>query len=443
MPKPKFLDRLRSLPRNLYRSAAERVRKFTKQTDEVLSEEPIDFSAPSIPYYENLANRLSFARVVIYMVLLVFVVVTVVSNHRLITYENLYYLAKDISAATMTAQSKADRISYPISSSEADFALYRGGMVTAGSEVVTAVSGSGRQTLSVNVAYAQPCVRASDKYCLTFGRGENTFAVYNSFVQVYREITEFPVYDAAVGDSGNFAVVTRSRDYTSEVVIYDGDMEKLANLHLNGYVTGLAMNPEGDRLGVVSVESVNGLWETKISLIRIEKRISRESETLSGVFASACGFVDEERLAVICSDRLMIWGTDATVKGEELFEGDSPALCAISPGRVAVLCERQDDLSEKTLRVFDKNGRSVYALTMDGGHPIGRAGETLELAFGGEALYIRTTSRLFRLSGNGEALTAAEISRDTLTILPSDDREVLVCTPAYATRLDGDDFGEP
>ena len=443
MPKQKFLERLRALPGRFYRSAADRVRSFTRQTDEVLAEEPIDFSAPSIPYYENLANRIGFARVVIYMVLLVFIVVTVVCNHRLITYENLYYLAKDIGAATMTAQSKADRISYPISSSEADFALYRGGMVAVGSEVVTAVSGSGRQTLSVNVAYAQPCVRTSDKYCLTFGRGENSFAVYNSFVQVHREITEFPVYEAAVGDSGHFAVVTRSRDYTSEVIIYDGDMEKLANLHLGGYVTGLSMNREGDRLGVISVESVGGIWETKITLVRIEKRITQESETLTGLFGSACGFVDEERLAVIFSDRLMIWGTDATVKGEQRFDGASPSLCAISAGRVAVLCERRDDLSGRTLQVFDKNGKPVYDLTIDAAHPIGRGGETLEIAFGGEALFIRTPSRLFRLSGNGDDLTAADISRDTLSILPTDDSDVLVCTPAYAARLDGGDFAEP
>ena len=118
MPKKKPFNRLRNMTRQLYDRVAERVRRFTKQTDEVLSEEPIDFSAPSIPYYENLANRLSFTRVVLYMVLLVFVVVTVICNHRLITYENLYYLAKDIGAATVTAQSQADQISYPISSGD-------------------------------------------------------------------------------------------------------------------------------------------------------------------------------------------------------------------------------------------------------------------------------------------------------------------------------------
>ena len=448
MPKKTSFDRFRRRTRratrrmagNIYGKASERVKRFTKQTDEILSEQPIDFSAPSIPYYENLANRLSFLRVVLYMVLLVFVVVTVVCNHRLITYENLYYLAKDIGAATLTAQSRADQVSYPISSTNPDFTLYRGGMVVAGSEVVTAVSGSGRQTLSVNVAYADPCVRASEKYCLTFGRGEKSFAVYNSFVQVYREITEFPVYDAVVGNNGNFAVVTRSRDYTSEVLVYDGDMEKLANYHLNGYVTGLSMNEEGDVLGVVSVESKGGIWETKVSLIRVGSRIHHQSATLTGTLGSSCGFVAENRFAVITSDRLVLWDNDATVRGETRFANLTPTHCAISDGRIAILSEQAGDLSERRLQVFNKNGEAVYDLPLTADHPISRDGETLELSFGGSILYARTPSRLFRLSANGESLTATEVSRDTLTILPVDSDEILVCTPAYATRLESKDF---
>lgn len=441
MPKKNPFNRLRKMTRKAYDHAAERVRRFTRQTDEVLSEEPIDFSAPSIPYYENLANRLSFIRVVLYMVLLVFVVVTVICNHRLITYENLYYLAKDISAATVTAQSQADQISYPISSGDADFALYRGGVVIAGSEVVTAMSGSGRQTLSVNVAYADPCVRASDKYCLTFGRGEPSFAVYNSFVQIYREITDFPIYDAAVGDNGYFAIVTRSRDYTSEVIIYNDSMEKLANYHLNGYVTGISMNQEGNRLGIVSAESVNGLWETKVTLIRMDHRISQSSASLSGVFGSTCGFVDDDRLAVVYSDRLIVWGTDATVKGEFIFRGNTPTLCTIADGRVAVLSKVDASISEKILQVFDKNGRADYEVQLDASHPIQLEGNAVEMVFGGNSLYIRTVDKLFRLSDNGKDLYGTVISRDTLTMLATDD-EVLICTPAYAARLHHDDFSK-
>ena len=439
MPKKNPIERLRRYARDLYDRAAERVRRFTKQTDEVLSEEPIDFSAPSIPYYENLANRLSFVRVILYMVLFVFITVTVLCNHRFITYENLYYLAKDIGAATLTAQSRADQISYPISSTEADFVYYRGGMVVAGSEVVTALSGSGRQTMSVNVAYANPCARASDKYFLTFGRGERSFAVYNSFVQVHREITEYPIYDAAVGDSGNFAVVTRSRDYTSEVILYDSDMNQLGNYHLNGYVTGLSMNREGNRLGVVSAEYNGGLWETKVTLIRMTKGLPNASATVVGAMGLQCGFVSDDQLAVVYTDRLMIWESDASVKNETFFEGTVPTLCAIGDNRVAILFEIRNDLSESLLQVYDKNGRDLYDLRMDATHPVSVSGGAEELTFGNNVLLIRTKNKLYRLSGNGDDLTAAEISQDTVTVLSTED-EVLVCTPAYAARLDKKDF---
>ena len=434
------IPRLRKALRSLYDRATDRVKGFGKQTDEVLSGEPIDYSAPSIPYYENLANRLSFVRVVLYMVLFVFVVVTVISNHRLITYENLYYLAKDIGAATLTAQSQADTVSYPISSSEADFALYRGGVVISGCEVVTVMSGSGRQTLSDNVAYASPCVEASDKYCVTFGRGEKSFSVYNAFVRVHTETTDFPVYDAAVGDNGYFAIVTRSRDYKSEVILYDGEMDRLANYHLNGYVTGISMNDEGDRLGVVSVESQNGLWVTKITIIRIEKRISEESAVISGSFGSACGFLAEDRFAVMLSDRLMVLKSDATVVSEVSFGASVPTLSSMGKGYVAVLTKADDDLSETVLKVYDRNGRPAYDVTMGADHPIRKAGGATAMALGDNVLFIRAGDTLFRVSGNGTDMASAVISRDTLAILPYSGDEVTVCTPAYAYRLEKEDF---
>ena len=444
MKKPKNpIPALKRAFSRLYDRATGYVRGVGRQTDEILASEHIDFSAPSIPYYENLAARLSFAKVVLYMVLLVFVVVTVISNHKLITYENLYYLAKDIGAASQTAKAHADSLSYPISSEGADFALYRGGLVISGSEVVTAMSASGRQTLSVNVAYADPCARASDKYCLSFGRGEKSFSVYNAFVQVHTETTDFPVYDAAVGDNGNFAIVTRSRDYKSEVVLYDGNMEKLANYRLGGYVTGISMNPSGDRLGVVSAEYENGIWVTKVTVIRIGNRISQSSATVTGALGSTCGFVSEDRFAVVFTDRVMVVNSDATVTGEKFFENATPTLAAIGRGSVAVLTESQSDLTRATLTVYDRNARESYSLSLDTDHPITKAGNPTALAMADNALFLHAGNTLFRLTGNGSTVTAATVSHDTLAILPESSDEVMVCTPAYAYRLTTEDFARP
>lgn len=433
-PRVPFRQVFRRLRRRTYAA----LRRLDRNTEEVFSEEPIDFSAPSVPYYENLASRLSFARVVLYMALLVFVIVTVICNHRLITYENLYYLAKDISASTQTAHAEADRLSYPVSSGDADFAAYRGGLVSVGTDVVTVMSGSGRKTLSVNVDYAAPQVRAADKYFLTFGRGETSFSVYNSFVQVHKEITEFPIYDAAMADNGIFAVLTRSRTHTSEVVVYDDGMDAIFICRRVGYVTGIALSPDGSCLGVVSVEDHEGVFQTKITLVRIGTYITEESVIFDGPVGSLCGFTTNDRFAVLLSDRLLILKQDATITAEISFDEKSLVQGTISGGHVAVISREDSDLSAEALTTYDHNGRKQAEISLDAQHPIRQAGGADDMAFGGGTLYVRAGDTLLWMDSDRLSVIAeTTVSRDTIELLPVDGDAVRVCTPAYADRLSG------
>ncbi len=436
MAKPDFRKPFRRAYHSLRRRAYAALHRLDKHTDEAFSEEPIDFSAPSVPYYENLASRLHFARIVLYMALFVFVIVTVISNHRLITYENLAYLVREIGASTLTAQSEADRFSYPISATTADFAGYRGGLVIAGSDTVTAMSGSGRKTLSVNVDYANPQVRASDRYFLTFDRGEPSFSVYNAFVQVHKMSTDFPVFDAAVADDGTFAILTRSRTYTSEVLVYDHDMKPLFVVRRTGYVIGIDLAPDGGALGIVSVEDTGGSFETKITLVRIGNRITEETVTFEGGVGNLCGFTTNDRFAVLLSDRLLVFKPDATVTSEVELQGRSPLVGSISGGHIALLTQSLTDLSTEYLMTYDHNGRPLDEMTLDDEHVIRKAGGVEELAVGGNTLYVRSRATLYRLSVDRLSIKSTmPVSRDIVCILPEDGSVVRVCTPAYADRL--------
>lgn len=431
-------DRQGKQPSAFLRGLRERLRRLSGRLP--LPEdggEPIDFSSPSIPYYRNLAERFSLARIILYLALFVFVVTALLSNRHLLTYSNLYYLVKDINAAALTAQDMANTLEYPASQSTPAFAAYRGGLVVAGSDEVTVLNGAGKKTLSKGVSYGSPAVAVSDKYFLTYGLGERSFALYNAFSQVYGEDTEYPVYGAAVADDGSFAVLTRSQTYTSEVIFYDRDMNRLAAYHLGGYATSLALNPSGETAAILSVDSQDGLWSTKISLIRVSDRMTENSVqtvTLTGTFGGVCDFVAEDRVAAVLSDRLLILRPDGEILSETVFDGLIPTLCTIGAGRVAVLSEKSTDLSEKDLKVFDKSGKIVYNRSIDWD------GSPTAMAFGGYTLYVRTATAVYRLSPDGRELSYAPINRDAVCILPDEDGNVLVCGTAYATRLRQADF---
>lgn len=403
--------------------------------EEEVSAEPVDFSAPSVPYYANLAEKFNLARIVLYMVLFAFVVVTVLSSRHLITYENLYYLVRDVSAATLTAQSEADHLSYPISGAETDFALYRGGLTVAGGQEITVLSGSGKLTLSDNVSMSYPCVRSGEQTFLVFSRGEKDFSLYNSFVRLRKEATEFPVYEACMSRDGAFAVLTRSLDYTSEVIFYDSDADKLAAAHIGGYVTSLSISDDGKAVAALSLELKDGAYTTKLTLLRRgTSGITNREVYVEDATALRADFLGDDRLAVIFDDGLRFYRTDGDLISETAFDGVLPKLCALSDSHVAVLGDSKNSLAQKELSVYDKNGRSVYRVTLN------EAGNVKELLLDGQTAYVRWGERILRVADKGARLSETTVHRDTLMLLIDEDGELLACTPAYARRLTSSDF---
>lgn len=405
----------------------------TELTAETSPVEPVDFSAPSVRYYDRLADRFSMARVVLFMILVVFLMVTIISNRRLITHSNLYYMVRDINAATVTAQSQSAYLSYPVSNVTPDLRTYRGGLVVAGGNELTVLSGSGKHTLTEGVTYADPCVRADDKYFLVFGRGEKGFSVYNTFGRMYREDTDYPIYDACMSATGAFAVVTRSRDYTSEVILYNDDMERLAVVHLKGYATALAANPAGDVIAILSADQSQGAYAAKLTLLRMGDRLTTEETTWEHTLVGSAAFLTDDRLAFICQDRLLITDTDGDVRAETSFQGNRPSLCAIG-SNVAVVFNDAAGLGQAVLRVYDRNGHESYAAILPWSN------EIQEMTWNQGTVYLRSTDRLLRITDSGKRVSALKIGRDTLCLLDAGKDTPLICTPAYAYHPDSADF---
>jgi len=425
-PKGKLLDSIWQRFRKLFRG-------FTGLSEESETEEPIDFSAPSVPYYANLAERFNLARIVLYMVLFVFVVVTVVCSRHLITYENLYYLVKDINAAGLTAQSMADSVSYPVSDAM-DFAPYRGGLAVVGGEEITVLSASGKQTLSENVALSHPEVRTSDPYFLAFSRGEQDFSVYNGFVCVRKTDTDHPVYDACMARDGAYAVLTRSDEHTSVALWYDADLNKRIAVNRGGYITAMALSPDGLVLATLELDVEDGGYTTKLSFTRQDG--SEKHAYLEGTAVLSAAFLADDRLAVISQDKLSIYRTDGDLISETPFGNRRPLLTDMGDGYAALLLTSEKHLSRQELWVFDRNGKEEYRASPD------LDGSAKELLLNGREVYIRMNDRILWVTDHGEDVREAEGYRDAQAMLALADGGVLVCSPGYAERLETEDFSD-
>ena len=114
---------------------------------------------PLDAYYESISERFGITQVLLYLSLLVFVVLSLIGNTELLTYQNFYYFFKDLGASAETVDVlHTDSLSYPTDSAQS-FTLYRQGLAIAGNTSVTVFTPSGRQTLS-RMARHRACSRS-------------------------------------------------------------------------------------------------------------------------------------------------------------------------------------------------------------------------------------------------------------------------------------------
>lgn len=391
--------------------------------------EPIDFSSPSIPYYSELAARFSAARMIIYIVLFVFLLTTIIFGSKLITYSNLYYLVKDINAAATDASDAANYLAYPTSGASQSYELYREGLIVAGENEVTLISASGKQTLSDNVAFSNPCVSSADKYFIVYGRGEKSFCVYNSFVRIYGETTEYPVFLAEMSEEGTFAVVTRSREYKSEVNIYGSDMQKITTYRTDGYVTDVSFNVGGNRVAITVLEYAEEGTRSRLVTMRVGKTEAEADVSLGNTVVYDMEFADNSKITLVTDTGIKFCEFGGELKKSIDYVTQAPILYAMTDDNVAVL-EKSDGSAEYLLRVLDKNGKEAYSLTVtDLKRP-------LQLCLSGKDAYILTENsvRTFTSRGDGESLPLPDDAVQKLLIRQNG--RALACTTSYATILE-------
>ena len=173
----------------------------------VRPERPLD------AYYESISERFGITQVLLYLSLLAFVVLSLIGNTGLLTYQNFYYFFKDLGASAETVDVlHTDALSYPTDSAQS-FTLYRQGLAIAGNTSVTVFTPSGRQAISQKLQYDKPTAEGSGKYLLVYDADSTQYSLYTSYAQVRSGKSRYPIRSAAVSASGAYLLLSASDEF--------------------------------------------------------------------------------------------------------------------------------------------------------------------------------------------------------------------------------------
>ena len=402
------------------------------QKEKILRHE--DFRAAGDEYYAVVSARYKIAGRIFAVLCVVFILFSILTNIREITYGNLFYFARDFGTAVDIASTDYETLSYDVYKDQ-NFFLFRGGIAAVSPSNVSVFTATGRRTLKSRSDFAQPYAVCSKKYALVYDVSGNSFALYNSFSKIYTESFDYPISDASISDSGVFALLTRSADYKSVVNVYNKNVKLAGRYSKDMYALDIALDSAGERMAVIYYDIGDGLGRTVLRVYDISNRVAEGKDpdedrviaqkTLEGEFPLGCAFMSDGKLSVATNGSVSILdNSEYEVYDYINFEGELRAVYASENG-VAVAVKEGVLNDVNTVIAFDKDGKVLY-------NELVRE-SVREIAVLGRHIFIKTDAGVARI--NADTGEEEELSSQAGKMLIYDESTAIVCGESKAVYI--------
>lgn len=256
---------------------------------------------------------------------------------------------------------------------------------------------------------------------ITYTAGGSAFAVYFQNRQIATGETDGPIRAAALGERGNYAIVSSTMQFRSQVIVFTDRHEQHFRWDSPGeLVSTIALSPGGGGMAVGSVSVSGGQMFSTVFMFNLGLEEMGESIDLHGELILSLEYTGENQLAVITDTGLRVIDTQTgQVVNSYDMSGGNPVFFRVADGRILLLYEAPE-YREQTVVLFGGRGdilgsytpevavrdiqigsRGVYLLSAHGAtsfdHRLNLTGEHIQggivrILLAGDTLYYFTDS---------------------------------------------------
>lgn len=402
------------------------------QKEKILRHE--DFARAGDTYYATVSARFKVAQRIFVLVLVVFLLFSIFANIRDITYSNLYYFVRDFGNAVDMESTNYETLSYDVYRDQS-FSLYRGGIAAVSPSNVSVFTATGRRTLKSRSDYVVPYAVSSSEYLLVYDISGNSFSLYNSFSKVHTESFDYPITDAAISDSGVFALLSRSSSNKSTIYVYNDNIKLTGKYSKNLYALDLSIDKAGERMAVIYYDVGDGRGKSTLVVYDISQREAEKGKELNEdrilfetdvnyFFPLSCSFTDEGMLSFITNGSITVFDKKYELYDSYDFSGEISAVYTGENG--AAIALRSGTLNDvNKIIAFDKNGKLLY-------NEIVRE-SVREISLLDRYVFIRSESGVSRLDTSNDELESYECQSGRMLVY--DGATAIICAESKAVYV--------
>ncbi len=391
--------------------------------------EPIkpEYKSPRNEYYGRVSERFSTAQMILYVVLTVFVLVSLMINSEWITYENFYYFFSDMGDYITASDTEIEDVIYTADRKQT-FSMYGGKFAVAGNSGLKLYTASGRLIIDDGDKIANPKLSASDRYLLMYDHTGTEFRIYNIFTEAFSANTDFPIYGADVADSGDFALVTADLSNNFAVHIYSDKFKLQKTFKRNDYVVDAALDSSGSRLAILSYTATAGEMTAGVYMTRVDRSEPYSGIDIEGAMPLYCEFTDAGNLIVVCDIGIYTFSPNGSqITSLECEKGSSVIFADVNEDGAAVVI-KQGDAYE--LNVIGKNGHIAYVSEL--------LAPVESVALCGSSVFVDTDQKIIRINTVTKLQKELEVVQNGARMLIKNESELLLCLPTRVEYINFD-----
>ncbi len=378
-------------------------------------------------------SRISYgfgvARVIAVFLLVLLLASSLIFGSGAVSYEKIYYMFKDIAYIKSYGEGTPHELSYSSPVRNQIYADFKNGLLVASDSELKIFNSTGRVTLSKGSDLTNPRVVCSDTSALIFDQGRSTYSIYNSFVKLYSEKTEYPISSADMAEDGSYLIVTSSKLFNSVVKIYDQNYTQCGEYRKNDIVISASMSKGGRYAAIVSLSVHSGKSIVQLDILDCKKSEVTAQFTLEGAMPYICEFLSDDRIALFTDDRFFI----INKKAEALYEYSYPSDVEdidINEDGFAILYSKTDLAGDRVLGVYNSNGNLTFSRRLEG--------NIRDIKLGKGCVYILKSDEILRIGtslGNESSISSKS---ENLQIVVLGDGRAAVCSSNAATYISFD-----
>lgn len=235
-----------------------------------------------------------------------------------ITVENFRFLMRNVNfkleASTVTSDSEEEASFFYTRDDDRIFAVYKDYFATVGNGRLIICDVLGNSSYDEELGYSAPVLKSSDSYLLCFDRGGNEYSIYTYFNNVGQEKSDFPITDAAISDSGYYAIATRDSSLYCVVYVYNSKMKLVQKITRDNYVVSVDLSDDGSQIVVTSFNAdSSGITFTELTLYSTSSEKPIFTQKYENAIAYEARFLSDGSIALVSSESVRMIDSDGSV----------------------------------------------------------------------------------------------------------------------------------